>query len=156
VSDKYIKYLGNHDSKVVFNKDESRPYVGVVFSINNLDYYIPLASPKPKHINMKNTIDFHKIGNGKYGALNLNNMIPVKTTELTEIDIDNESDIQYRELLYNQFHELNRMSSLIIDKAKKLYTLCTSKKALTPNDMKVKARCCDFKLLEQKLLDYSP
>jgi len=149
VSDKYINHLREYEPQVLFNKNQRRPYIGVVFNIQGVDYYIPLSSPKPKHINMKNAKDFHKVG--KYGVLNFNKMIPIKQTDLIEIDINNEPDIKYKMLLQNQFRELIRMKTVIIDKAVKLYTLFTTSETLTPHDMKIKNRCCNFTLLEQKM-----
>ena len=42
-----------------------------------MKYFAPLSSPKQKHLKMKNDIDFYKLSNGKLGAINFNNMIPV-------------------------------------------------------------------------------
>lgn len=52
-----------------------RPFLGIVLTINDFSYYAPLTSPKPKHIKMKDQIDFIKINDGHWGAINLNNMI---------------------------------------------------------------------------------
>lgn len=53
VEDKYIRYLHSIESRVQFNKGQRRPYVGIVLSINGVDYYVPLESPKPNHANIK-------------------------------------------------------------------------------------------------------
>lgn len=37
----------------------------------------PLSSPKEKHKNMKNSIDFLKLDEEKQGKINFNNMIPI-------------------------------------------------------------------------------
>lgn len=37
----------------------------------------PLSSPKEKHKNMKNSIDFLKLDEEKHGKINFNNMIPI-------------------------------------------------------------------------------
>lgn len=50
---------------------------GILFTVNGFHYYAPLTSPKPKHLQMKNQIDFLKINQGQWGAINFNNMIPV-------------------------------------------------------------------------------
>ena len=55
-----------------------RPFVGIVILCNEKQYCIPLSSPKEKHKEMKNTIDFHRVldEDGKLiGVLDLNNMI---------------------------------------------------------------------------------
>ena len=79
VNSDYCDYLRKFDNKVAYNKNqkELRPFVGVLFIIGNMEYFAPLSSPKAKHLKMKNTMDFFKIDNGKLGAINFNNMIPV-------------------------------------------------------------------------------
>ena len=75
----YCDYLRKYDKRVVYNKGkkELRPFIGVLFSIGDKEYFAPLSSPKPKHQIMKNNIDFFKIDNGTLGVINFNNMIPV-------------------------------------------------------------------------------
>ena len=119
IVDTYISFLHQFDAKVCFNKHESRPYIGIILQVNDIKYYAPFTSPKAKHLKMKNTIDFRKIANGKYGALLLNNMIPVVDQALIEIDINDISDHKYRRLLQNQYLELNKDSSIIQKNAKK-------------------------------------
>jgi len=58
VAEAYVNYLHKFEPKVLFNKQESRPYVGVVCTIDSLNYYAPLASPKPKFARMSNSKDF--------------------------------------------------------------------------------------------------
>ena len=66
---KYCDYLRKFDYRVSYNKDkkELRPFVGVLFRIGDMEYFAPLTSPKPKHLKMRNTIDFFRIDNGKLG-----------------------------------------------------------------------------------------
>ena len=109
VKDDYIQFLRGYDSKVSENKQESRPYVGVVLEIDGIKYYAPFTSPKPKHRKMRNSKDFRKIHNGKYGAINFNNMIPVPDEALILMDINNEPDLQYRRLLQNQYNDIKKM-----------------------------------------------
>lgn len=63
VDEKYCDFLRKNDTRVPnFAADKStRPFVGIVLSINGYNYYAPLTSPKSKHINMKNQVDFIKI-----------------------------------------------------------------------------------------------
>ena len=155
VQEDYIDYLRETDQNVLMNKNAHRPYVGVVLEVNTVKYYIPLMSPKPKHSNMRNSKDFHKIAEGKYGAINFNKMVPVCETELTEIDIDNESDPNYRSLLRNQFKELLNIKDIILRKSQNIHNLFLSdNKDLSPNDIKIKERCCNFPLLEEKMHEY--
>ena len=47
INEHYISYLHSIDTRVQYNKGQRRPYVGIVLSINGIDYYVPLESPKP-------------------------------------------------------------------------------------------------------------
>ena len=35
-----------------------RPYIGVLFEVDNSKYFAPLSSPKPKHLKLKTKLDF--------------------------------------------------------------------------------------------------
>ncbi len=158
VNSRYCDYLRKFDYRVSYNSGnkELRPFVGVLLEINKCKYFAPLSSPKPKHIRMKNQVDFYKIDSGKLGAINLNNMIPILDSEYTYANInlndilcDNER--KYRIMLSNQLHWLNRHGINLRYKAKKLYE--NRVKNTLPE--RIKDRCCDFQLLEQKCLAYS-
>ena len=58
----YLKYLGIYENKVSLKVN--RPFIGIVFKINNKEYFAPLSSPKEKHKKMKTNIDFFKIDKG--------------------------------------------------------------------------------------------
>lgn len=149
IKDDYIQFLRTYDSKVAENKHESRPYVGVVLLIDDIKYYAPFTSPKSKHLKMKNGKDFRKIQQGKYGAINFNNMIPVPDSALLLKDIANEPDIQYRRLLQNQYKAIKADSSAIERTAKNLRKLIlTNDDKLAAYDKQIKSRCCDLSLLE--------
>lgn len=44
INEHYISYLHSIDTRVQYNKGQRRPYVGIVLSINGIDYYVPLAT----------------------------------------------------------------------------------------------------------------
>ena len=50
VTDEYINYLRMFDNRVYDNKEDKRKvmrkYLGIVLKINQLNYYIPMSSPK--------------------------------------------------------------------------------------------------------------
>lgn len=88
-------------------RKKKRPFIGIVLSINGIDYFAPLFSPKEKHKKLVNKIDFIQLDNGKLGGINLNNMIPVPKNVLTKVDIyitknDDEDTIKYKKLLQSQ------------------------------------------------------
>ena len=156
VKDDYIDYLRKFDHKVLMNKKETRPYVGVVLVINNMKYYVPLMSPKGKFAHMHNAKDFHKIAGGRYGAINFNKMIPVIDDALIIMDIDKEPDLRYKSLLQNQYRELSKIIDTIMMKSASIYNLfIIDDKDLSSSDIRVKERCCNFMLLEEKLLEYT-
>ena len=64
--------------------------------------------------------DFIKIDSGNYGAINLNNMIPVPEGKYEEININEEKDNFYKILLQNQLTWCNKNKEIIIKKAENL------------------------------------
>ena len=113
VDSTYCDYLRKFDNKVVYNKNkkELRPFIGILFRIDDLEYFAPLTSPKPKHKKMKNKLDFLKIKNGELGAVNFNNMIPVDSSNYSLIDLNNKNvdieKLKYQKLLKEQLDWLN-------------------------------------------------
>ena len=157
VDSNYCDYLRKYDNKVSYNKNEKelRPFIGILFQIDTCKYFAPLSSPKAKHKNMKNTVDFLKIKNGELGAVNFNNMIPVKEDNYILIDLykdtSNIEEIKYQKLLREQLNWLNENYNQVKNKSFKLYQLYNSGKL--PDNMK--SRCCNFKLLEKKCKEYN-
>jgi len=154
VDELYNQKLRMIDSRVMdlSCSKSSRPFVGILIIINGLNYVAPLSSPKPKHLKMKNSLDFLKIDGGSLGIINFNNMIPVKQEYLIKIDpskfIPNKiSDLNYINLLNKQLSWINKKinEEKIIKKAEKLRTLYISQK-LPKN---IEERCVNFILLEK-------
>ncbi len=156
VNSDYCDYLREFDNRVSYNKYEKelRPFIGILFKINSCEYFAPLSSPKEKHKKMKNTIDFFKIKNGELGAVNFNNMIPVNENNYSLVDLNKEtltiSELKYQKLLREQLDWLNSNYIKVKNKSHKLYQLYITGK-LSKN---IKSRCCNFKLLEEKCLEY--
>ena len=154
---KYCDYLRKYDSRVPynFNKKELRPFVGVLFMVNGCKYFAPLSSPKPKHLKMKNTIDFLKLKSGQLGAINFNNMLPVTDDNVIMLDLESDSmckeDMQYKKLLKEQLFWLNRNIDKLYFKSKFLYDNYVEGLL----DKNVMDRCCNFKLLEEKCIIYN-
>jgi len=103
---------------------------------------------------MKNTVDFFKIKDGELGAVNFNNMIPVNINNYTLVDLNKETitleELKYQKLLREQLVWLNANYKQVKNKSFKLYELYNSGRL--PDN--IKNRCCNFKLLEQKCLEY--
>ena len=65
ISESYINYLRQFDKNIAYNKNTTRPYIGIVYTYNNYNYFAPFASPKTKHININpKAIDIYKIKDG--------------------------------------------------------------------------------------------
>jgi len=150
IDDDYITYLRKFDERVRFNRNKTRPYLGVVCKINGINYFAPLASPKDKHLNMNpKAIDIWKIADGRLGIININNMIPCSFNVLTKA-IPSVSDYVYRSLLIEQLDWINQNKDSLYKK------ISTFVKRYEQGilDKRVMDRCCDFKLLEEKYLNY--
>lgn len=148
----YCNYLHYYEPKIpsIENEKETRPFIGVVLCVKGKNFFAPLTSPKPKHLTMKNTQDFLKIDDGKLGGINFNNMIPIPTEVLHEIEIKNIKNTKYKKMLYMQMNWIENNSTRINNRAKNLYYLVIQKNA----QQDLINRCCDFKLLEEKYQEF--
>lgn len=147
----YCDYLRKSDPCVPYTMERKaiRPFVGIVFSVNEIHYFAPLTSPKPKHLHMKSQIDFLKINGGEWGAINFNNMIPVHPISLTKVEMriletDSPADKAYKNLLSNQLSWCNSHRDAILKQAEKLYRIIVDGKAWD----NLAKRCCNFALDE--------
>ena len=145
------------NNKVPYNKDkkELRPFIGILVEVNNCKYFAPLSSPKSKHKTMKTTLDFMKIDNGNLGAINFNNMLPVTDNNIIKLNLDKEcftkQEEKYIKMLKEQLYWLNRNNDKLYGRSKKLYDKYING-TLNENIAK---RCCNFKLLEEKCIEYN-
>jgi len=132
-----------------------RPFIGILFIVDDIEYFAPLSSPKDKHSKLMNTVDLVKIKNGEYGVVNFNNMIPVTKNQYTVIDLSNkpktEEELKRQNLLKSQPRWLNNNKRLVKGKAIRLYNLY--KKGELPK--RIMDRCCNFKRLEEKCNQYN-
>lgn len=150
IDNNYIDYLRKFDKKVAYNKNPNRPYVGIVYTYNNFNYFAPLSSPKPKHLSMqKNAIDIFKIKDGELGIVNFNNMIPCPIEVLNEA-IPTITDEKYKKLLENQLTFINLKKEKLL---KKVFSF-QSRYRNNLLHKNIIDRCCDFILLEEMCNKY--
>lgn len=165
VGKEYIKYLLKYDANVgyVDYGEKLKLHLGTLITVNNCSYYVPITSAKPKHNTMSNSLDFHKLRDKKtgylYAVLNLNNMIPVPDCCVVQLKYDTiekfrhfisaKEKTDYIYLLQKEKSIIDSESTAIQSKAQRLYNKCI----LFP-DSALAARCCNFKLLEEKCLEY--
>ena len=148
----YCDFLRKFDNKVCYNActKQLRPFIGVLFEINEKEYYAPLSSPKAKHKLLKNKLDLIKIDGGNLGVININNMIPVNKKSYELFDLNKKTsdvnEIKRIKLLKEQLRWLNKNSLEVRKISKTLYNLYVNNKL--PDN--VKNRCCNFILLEEK------
>ena len=153
----YCDYLREFDERVPFNygKKKTRPFVGVLFMVNDCMYFAPISSPKPKHLKIKSKLDILKLKDGKLGAINFNNMLPVTKNNIIIINLDKDCndkrEEKYFKLLKEQLFWLNRNSEKLFGRSKKLY----EKYVDGTLDVNIAKRCCNFKILEEKYREYN-
>ena len=157
---KYVRDLHNADDRVESVSPqigkESRVFIGVVVVHHNRQYCIPLSHPKEKHKKMANNSELQKIEvEGKLiGVLNFNLMIPVTDKQLHPVDLkvhgsDTPAVKAWKKLCVKELKWCRRKENEIIirDKAKNIYTLCTTED--NNRVFKGKIRCLDFRKLEK-------
>ena len=151
LDENYINYLRRFDTKVAYNKNQTRPYIGVVYSFNGYNYFAPLSSPKPKHLTMnEKAIDIFKIDHGKLGIVNINNMIPTPIECISEVLPTIVNDQLYKTLIQDQTIYLNNNKRDLIKKVEIFRK--QADKGYLPE--RIKERCCNFALLEEKCKEY--
>lgn len=154
---KYCDFLREFDNRVIYNSGfkELRPFIGVLFEVNNFKYFAPLSSPKLKHKRMKNMIDFVRIDNGNLGVVNFNNMIPVQEDNYVKVDLNaiplTVSELKYQNLLKSQLAWLNKNIKSIKNKSTSLYQ--NYLESTLPTN--IRNRCCNFQLLEKKCMEFN-
>jgi protein AbiQ len=128
VDDQYIRYLKTVDPKVPDNYNATKPFIGIVLDINGFKYLAPLTSYKQNQENIKSStptcVKMHEQGKptNKLGMIQLNNMIPVLDSVITEFDM-NSRDQKYQNLLNNQLVYIKTVREEIEKKSAKLYRL---------------------------------
>lgn len=152
INNDYIDYLVPFAPHLFRNKKQNqqneRKYIGVVFHINGLDYFAPLSSFKPKHMQMKEGLDFLKIKN--YAVINLNNMFPVPLSECNYVDINNIKDSRYKALLLAEYRYIKTIQNKIRKNASTVY----NHKIKNGNSTALAKRCNDFAELEKACNNY--
>lgn len=159
VDKNYVNYLREYDNRVenIEYNTKLKPYIGILVTINEFNYYVPISSAKEKHYKIREGMDFIKIMQDDriIGVLNINNMIPILDDNVTILkykDIENYRDFEsdrerklYISFLSFELDLINEKMDKIKKSALKLY----NEKISNPTS-NVAKRCCDFKLLEEK------
>lgn len=158
IDNNYINYLSQFDKHIAYNKNQKRPYIGVLILVEDYFYFAPLFSSKPKHKTYKDNLSFFKIINKKnksdLGIIRFSDMIPVPQECVSLLDIKSKS-YTYKRLLSEQYSYINipKNRMKILDKAKRLYNIVVKSQENKMSKF-YKDLSCDFKLLEEKCIEY--
>ena len=163
IKDDYIDYIKQADNlvpNVSYGSNKTKCFLGIIVINNNFNYFIPLTSYKEKFKKIREGADFYKLKDqaGKvYAALNINNMIPVPDNMYELINKNNlylfRDFKNYNE--QRQYWDLLKKELKLIDenevqkRAAKLRSIFE-----TAQNKKLISRCCNFKLLEERCLEY--
>ena len=148
INETYIEPLQIIDSDVRISTGEkrTRPYVGVVLTIQDRLFFAPLSSPakfsntlnsndlkiaKAKKSNIEKRRLSIKVINNKHVHLCnviIGKIIPVPSSQISEISINNllsstiSSERKYGDLLQKEYYAINATKDTIYDKALRFYT----------------------------------
>lgn len=165
VTDEYIDYLRQFDSKVYDNKEDKRKvmrkYLGIVLTINEINYYIPMLSPKKSDykdnkirksiVPIVRIISNEEIDNIPVlkGTLRISNMIPVLDSELILYEPKYEKNKNYKILVEKELEFIEKNENMI-----KKYASIIYNQKNNGYDVSYIKNVVDFKLLEQKCKEY--
>ncbi|MFA5658264.1 MAG: type III toxin-antitoxin system ToxN/AbiQ family toxin, partial [Oscillospiraceae bacterium] len=145
----YSDFLYDFDDRV--RKKETRPYLMLAFKLNKYDYAIPLTSEmlrkNGKRRNVQTTVEL-KDNIYCYGALLINNMIPITEDLVLKIDINGQPS-NSKTVLQSEVQLIRKQSDEISKKTNSVYL----KRICGENEF-YNSFCCDFKLLEEKCIEY--
>lgn len=165
ITDNYIKYLRKYEKKVYDNKENirkvMRKYLGIVLKVNGFNYYIPMSSPKKSDYKnneiRKSIVPIVRIISQKEidgipvlkGTLRISNMIPVPESELILYEPKYEKNKNYKILVEKELEFIDKNEDMIKRYAKVIYNQKINNYGVSYINNVV-----DFKLLEQKCLEY--
>ena len=147
VNDEYIEYLSQFDNHVSWNKENKRPYIGIVLKVENHLYFAPLYSYKNSYNKYKDNPSFMRVENRKkenVSIIRFAEMIPVASNAIKLLDF-NVRGKKYRDLLQAESDFINDNKEIIYSKAKKIYRNVVKLKIPFFTNIS-----CNFQLLEKK------
>jgi protein AbiQ len=165
VTDEYINYLRQFDNKVYDNKEDKRKvmrkYLGIVLTINEMNYYIPMSSPKKSDYKeneiRKSIVPIVRIVSNEEkdnipvlkGTLRISNMIPVPNSELILYEPKKETNKDYKILVEKELVFIEKNEEMIKKYVKIIYN-----QKINNYDVSYIKNVIDFKLLEEKCREY--
>ena len=159
----YISFLKNYDSRIPnidYGNNGYKPFFSPLFEKDGLVYVTQISSKKPRHLKMKESIDFVKIfdkTNKKLiSVINLNYMFPVPKSEIIEVKYKNIDNFR----TFSSLDEKNKYINLLKYEIKVINNKNIQAQALkvynsVNTDSFLKNRSLSFLLLEEKAIEYS-
>ena len=146
VDKQYTDYLRNFDDKIPYigYEDRSKFLCGIVLTVNNMNYYVPVSSNTTKYMSSFLIYDDKRA----ISSLRFSFMFPCPIECVTLKHIGKESDVKYKNLIQKEYEFINKHVDKIKRHALRIYNL--SKK----EDLRTKYNLCDFYLLEEKYKEF--
>ncbi|WIV11076.1 type III toxin-antitoxin system ToxN/AbiQ family toxin [Proteiniborus sp. MB09-C3] len=147
VSQQYINYLKLFEPKIpnIDYNTHNKFVCGVIFSIDGFNYFAPISSFKEQQ---KTNIIINNSNGEAVSSIRFSFMFPIPEAEIKIKDFSKE-EYKYRRLLLEEFKYCNIIRDKIISKAKYTY-----KRYNSGYDKMLMKNCCNFRLLEEKCLEY--
>lgn len=145
VDKNYIDYLRKYEIQIPnFNYESNDKFVcGIVLSINELNYFAPISSFNKQQRTNLVILDKKRA----ISSLRFSFMFPVPEDLLKLKDFSDKPQ-SYRDLVNAEIKFCNNNRDKICKKAKEVYKIGTNKKH------PLAYTCCNFRLLEEKCLEY--
>ena len=159
----YISFLKKYDSRIPnidYGNNGYKPFFSPLFEKDGLVYVTQISSTKPRHLKMKESIDFVKIFNktnkNLISVINLNYMFPVPKSEIIEVKYKNIDNFR----TFSSLDEKNKYINLLKYEMKVINNKNIQAQALkvynsVNTDSFLKNRSLPFLLLEEKATEYS-
>lgn len=146
INKEYIQYLKEFESKIpnIDYEKHDKFVCGVVFKINDINYFAPVSS-----FNKAQRTNFliYNENDRPISSIRLSYMFPVPSDMLKIKDFSKE-EYKYKMLLRLELNYCNKNIESLLNKAKHVYSIGTNK------THPLNKNCCDFKLLENKYIDF--
>ena len=165
ITDEYIAYLQKAEPKVMSNKQNERTYhrkyIGIIEELGGFKYFVPLSSPKPHDYTSNGTVKkdslttiYVKDSKNLFAKLRFNNMIPVPESEIINFDLNDEGDLRYKLIVFNELYFLRQNESKIEKTAKNLYNAKKNQAKEPDYKQAILNVTVDFSKLEELCLKY--
>lgn len=137
-----------HNKSYIGRKGKSRPYIGIMLSIDGIDYFVPLTSKKRRSSYV--VLPIYDGNSEQIATLMLNSMLPVPEQYRTLLSMDGvrSTDPQYFDLLMNELKFLRPRTESIRARCAIIRDVKVNGSHKPQINEKTKAFCLDLASLE--------